>query len=103
MNQVNEGREDRSALECIHVKVERKMFDENTGERISEPMIKVHSLSAWGVDTAHGMQDYYRRYGYEYEVMFDPRQKKAEIKSENAIEPEVEPEPQRRGRKPKGE
>lgn len=86
----------------VHVKVERVQYSEK-GERLSRPEVNIHSVSAWGVSPDKGMQDYYRRMGYDVEVLYDPRKKKSGVKTGAAIDPENVEHEAKKGRKTKGE
>ena len=64
--------------------------------------VETFSVSAWGASPDKGMQDYLRRMGKEYVVLYHPNAKKA-IETAKAIEPEAKTETAKRGRKAKGE
>lgn len=79
-------------------------YDQETGDKVSTPVVKRYTLSAWGLTPDRGVQDYLRCTKAKYTVLYDPRAPKAELNADDVIEAEGgAEEPSRRGRKPKAE
>lgn len=87
----------KSDLECYHVRFEKVFYDPKNGQKLSTPSLQKYNAKEWGADPSKGIQDYLRRGGYEYTVLYNPQKEKSapkggRKKKEAVQEADTEPE-----------
>ena len=86
-SEVKAGRLPKSELELFHVREEKKQFDSNNFAITTHYTLQKYNVREWGVDPSEKQWDYYERMrtsgsGYEYTILYNPREKEVEEKVE---------------------
>ena len=92
--EVKAGRLPKSELELIHVREEKKQFDNRNFAIHTMCVLQKYNVREWGVDPSEKQWDYYERMrtsgsGYEYTILYNPREKEVEEKVEEPTEEET--------------